>query len=93
MTKTMYSPFDIIEDNKFLIKEIQIRCFSQITTKVPPLFDGRQSWFAYEEAIDDWTDVTELEGRNLVVTSSLDGLIKLWDVEDKICMCELKDPN
>ena len=35
--------------------------FSQITTKVPPLFDGRQSWFAYEEAIDDWTDVTELE--------------------------------
>ena len=34
---------------------------SQISFKVPPLFDGRQSWFAYEEAIDDWTDVIELE--------------------------------
>ena len=35
--------------------------FSQITTKIPPSYDGRQSWFSYEEAIDDWTDITELE--------------------------------
>ncbi len=34
---------------------------SQNTTKVPPLFDGRTSWFAYEEAIDNWCDITELE--------------------------------
>ena len=33
----------------------------QVTTKVPPLFDGRQSWFAYEEAVDDWCDITELD--------------------------------
>jgi len=33
----------------------------QVTTKVPPSFDGRQSWFAYEEAVDDWCDITELE--------------------------------
>ena len=32
----------------------------QVTTKIPPGFDGRTSWFAYEEAIDDWCDITEL---------------------------------
>ena len=31
-----------------------------ITTKVPPMFDGTQSWFAYEKAIDEWVDLTEL---------------------------------
>ena len=31
-----------------------------ITTKVPPMFDGSQSWFAYEKAIDEWVDLTEL---------------------------------
>ena len=31
------------------------------TTKVPPGFDGKTSWFAFEDAIDDWCDITELE--------------------------------
>ena len=31
------------------------------TTKIPPSFDGRTSWFFYEEAIDDWCDITELD--------------------------------
>ena len=35
--------------------------FQQVTTKVPPAYDGRSSWFAYEDAIDDWVDITELE--------------------------------
>ena len=30
------------------------------TPKVAPSFDGRISWFAYEEAIDDWLDITTL---------------------------------
>jgi len=30
------------------------------TTKIPPSFDGRMSWFAYEELVDDWVDITEL---------------------------------
>ena len=34
---------------------------SGITTKVPPLFDGSTSWFKYEELIDDWQDITQLE--------------------------------
>ena len=35
----------------------------QVSTKVPPAYDGRTSWFAYEEAVDEWCDVTELEAR------------------------------
>ena len=32
----------------------------QSTPKIPPAFDGKSSWFAYEEAIDDWLDITTL---------------------------------
>ena len=32
-----------------------------VTTKVPPGFDGRTLWLAYEEAIDEWCDITELD--------------------------------
>ena len=32
-----------------------------ITTKVPPMFDGRTSWFSYEEQVDDWIDLTTLD--------------------------------
>ena len=34
---------------------------TQVTTKVPPGFDGKASRFAFEDAIDDWCDKTELE--------------------------------
>ena len=34
---------------------------SGITTKIPPLFHGSPSRFTYEELIDDWLDLTELE--------------------------------
>ena len=32
----------------------------QFTSKVAPSFDGRISWFAFEEAIYDWLDSTTL---------------------------------
>ena len=35
--------------------------FSQVTTKIPLSFDGKTSWFAFEDAIDDWCDITELD--------------------------------
>jgi hypothetical protein len=38
-----------------------VSLYQQVTTKIPPAFDGRSSCFAYEEAIDDWVDITELE--------------------------------
>ena len=37
---------------------------NQSTPKIPPAFDGRGSWFAYEEAIDDWLDITTLDAEN-----------------------------
>ena len=39
----------------------QLMMTTQVTTKVPPGFDGKTSWFAFEDAIDDWCDITELE--------------------------------
>ena len=39
----------------------QLMMTVQVTTKVPPGFDGKTSWFAFEDAVDDWCDVTELE--------------------------------
>ena len=29
--------------------------------QIPPAFDGCSSWFTYEEAIEDWCDLTELD--------------------------------
>ena len=37
----------------------------QSTPKIPPSFDGRSSWFAYEEAVDDWVDITTLGAEKL----------------------------
>ena len=33
----------------------------QMTTKVAPAYDERISIFAFEDATDDWCDITELE--------------------------------
>ena len=38
-----------------------VSMIQQMTTKIPPMFNGTTSWFAYEEAIADWCDITELE--------------------------------
>ena len=37
----------------------------QSTPKIPPSFDGRSSWFSYEEAVDDWVDITTLTPEKL----------------------------
>ena len=39
----------------------QLMMTTQVTTKVPPGFDGKTSWFAFEDAVDDWCHITELE--------------------------------
>ena len=31
------------------------------TTKIPPTYNGKTSWFSYEDAVLDWTDITELD--------------------------------
>ena len=38
-----------------------IHMTQRMTTKVAPAYDGQTSFFAFEDAIDDWRDITELE--------------------------------
>ena len=33
----------------------------QYTTKIPPSYDGKSSWFSFEDAVLDWLDITELD--------------------------------
>ena len=56
-----------------------------ISNKIPPSFNGRTSFFAYEEAINDWVDVTELsaERQGPALKSNL--------VEDALVCRELLD--
>ena len=42
-------------------QQTQIHMTQRMTTKVAPAYDGRTSFFAFEDAIDDWCDITELE--------------------------------
>ncbi|CAE7332441.1 Cpr [Symbiodinium sp. CCMP2456] len=39
----------------------RLSAFQQVATKVPPSYDGGGSWFANEDAIDDWCVMTELD--------------------------------
>ncbi len=63
------------------------------TKKVAPAFDGRMPWFTYEDAVEDWCDITEskpdkqgLELRNRL-TGEVEHLKALLDKE------KLKDPD
>ena len=40
-------------------QQTQIHMTQQMTTKVAPAYDGRTSFFAFEDAIDDWCDNQE----------------------------------
>lgn len=50
-----------VNSNKHLNELQRLLAFQHVATKVPPSYDGRGSWFTYEDAIDDWCDITELE--------------------------------
>ena len=54
---------------------VPVGMYQTVTTKIPPTYDGRTSWFSYEEAIDDWCDITELdpEKRAPALRNRLDG--------------------
>ena len=62
--------------NRYVRREpAAIAMTTQVTTKVPLSYDGKTSWFSYEDAIDDWCDITELEDekRGPVVRNRLEG--------------------
>ena len=33
----------------------------RMNDKLPPVFDGRVSWFRYEEAVDDWLSINSID--------------------------------
>ena len=43
------------------VQGLQVATYQQVTTKIPPPYNGLTSWFSYEELIDDWCDITELD--------------------------------
>ena len=66
-----YDDIDIVDDgwnahDAFAMRRSNpqsstIRMTQQMTTKVAPAYDRRTSFFAFEDVIDDWCDITELE--------------------------------
>ena len=62
---TDYDDIDIVDHEAFATRRgnpqtSNIHMTQQMTTKVAPAYDGRTSFFAFEDAIDDRCDITEL---------------------------------
>ena len=66
----------------------QLMMTTQVTTKVPPGFDGKTSWFAFEDAIDDWCDITELEAEKWV-DPHLEIALKARHLFTRDCLIEM----
>ena len=43
------------------MSQVPTSMYHTVTTNIPPVYDGMPSWFVYEEAIDDWCGIAELE--------------------------------
>ena len=95
---TEFDDIDIVDHEAFAMRRgnpqaTNIHMTQQMTTKVPPAYDGRTSSFAFEDAIDDWCDITELEAekRGPALRNRLEGdaaqYKRLLDRE------MLRDPN
>ena len=64
---TEFDDIDIVDHEAFAMRRGNPQTtnihMTQMTTKVAPAYDGRTSFFAFEDAIDDWCDITELEAK------------------------------
>ena len=82
-----------VTNRRHLLELQRLSAFQQVTTKVPPSYDGRSSWFAYEDAIDDWCDITELDGdkRGPALRNRLEGEAAIH--KRLLDRDRLKDPN
>ena len=86
--------YDSYATNQRHLSELhRLSAFQQVTTKVPPSYDGRSSWFAYEDAIDDWCDITELDNdkRGPALRNRLEGEAAIH--KRLLDRDRLKDPN
>ena len=95
---TEFDDIDIVDHEAFAIRRgnlqtTNIHMRQQMTIKVAPAYDGRTSFFTFEDAIDDWCDITELEAekRGPALRNRLEGdaaqYKRLLDRE------MLRDPN
>ena len=57
------------------LQGLPLATYQQVTTKIPPGYNGTTSWFTYEELVDDWCDITELdpEKRGPALRNRLEG--------------------
>ena len=66
---------------------------TQMSVKIAPPFNGTGSWFAYEQAIDDWISMTTLDpakhGPNLKNRLTGDAALKKPFLDN----AKLKDPE
>ena len=64
-----------------------------MSAKVPPAFDGRSSFFQYEELVSDWQDSTTLEGelRGPALKNRLTGEAAVF--KPMLDRTKLKDPD
>ena len=68
------------------------------TTKIPPAYAGDTSWFAFEEAVEDWLDVTELdaEKRGPALRNRLEGAAAIYKPlldRDELKRATTQEPN
>ena len=68
------------------------------TTKIPPAYAGDTSWFAYEEAVEDWLDVTELDAdkRGPALRNRLEGSAAIYKPlldRDELKRATTQEPN
>jgi len=65
MTSTLSMQMDGIKYDSYAMRrapqQSSIHMTQQMTTKVAPAYDGRTNFLDFEDAIDDWCDITELE--------------------------------
>ena len=57
MEKASWKPIPAQPDQPAILKRLNLL----MAAKQPPSYDGKVSWFRYEELVDDWTTFTTIE--------------------------------
>ena len=62
-----------------------------MTAKQPPSYDGKVSWFRYEELVDDWVTITTVEApkRGPLLKSRLAGDAYMYKAVHKMTFCKI----
>ena len=63
-----------------------------MTAKQPPSYDGKVSWFRYEELVDDWVTITTVEApkKGPLLKSRLTGDAYMTRQSSKMTFCRIQ---